>query len=301
MFMRLGRMTSTSLVAATLVVLAVTGVALGYTYTVIFGTPGSDTINESGQPGNFHIYGFQGSDTITAGLGDITLNSKGQPQIDGYDLLYGDGACTATPPNNDSYCEHPAPWLPQPWTDSPSSTDRIMGGVGPDWIIGGGGSNVIAGSQTYDVITAGPHNNTITGGHLGSAIIANHPGAHSTITVLKTLGVKGYDGLYGLPNAVDVYNNTPGDTVTCSSPTNYDVVFADKGDTVKNCYRVYYEAPSFPGSSSGALPLPFPPGMTGIPSSRDTRGAAHRSHASHAKRHRKTKARVTARRGAARR
>jgi Ca2+-binding RTX toxin-like protein len=292
MITRLARLSwkpSLAVAIALTAVTAMTGVAIaGYAYTVVFGTPGNDVINEAGKPGNYHIYAFQGSDAITAGNGNITRDSHGNPQVNGYDLLYGDGKCAYTPQNDDSYCDHPEPWQPQDWTDSPSSTDTITGGVGPDWIVGGGGDNVLKGSQTYDVITGGPHVNTITGGKLGSAIIANHAGAKSTITLPATNGVKGYDGLTGVPNAVDVYNGTAGDVVKCSGPSNRDIVYADRGDVVTNCYKVYYSAPRFPGqatpqtsATSAMSAMTFPPGMGSGAGARDR--AAQRQAKTHKK------------------
>ncbi len=154
MFTNLARGAWKPAVVVAVVALALSGTALAYAFTVVFGTSGNDTINESGRAGNFHIYGFQGSDNLTGGNGNITIVS-GKPVINGYDLIYGDGSCTQTPPGNDSYCSHPAPWLPQPWTDTAGSNDNITGGVGPDWLIGGGGNNTITGSKTYDVIVGG--------------------------------------------------------------------------------------------------------------------------------------------------
>jgi hypothetical protein len=267
MFTRLARLSWKPLVAIAIAITAVTGVALAYTYTVVLGTPGNDAINESGKAGNFHVYAFQGSDTITGGLGHVTTGSHGIPIVNGFDLLYGDGKCSATPPGNDSYCDHPLPWLAQDWTDAATATDTITGGVGPEWAIGGGGSNVIKGSQTYDVITGGPHKNTITGSRLGGAIIGDQPGAQSNITLLATTGKNGYMGLIGIPNFVDVSNGTKGDVVKCSSPSNFDFVWADKGDTVSNCFDVIYSAPVFPPSTNANFPLP--PGMGSSPSRRD--------------------------------
>ncbi len=267
MLTRLARLSWKPLVAIAIATTAFTGVALAYTYTVVFGTPGNDTINESANAGSFHIYAFQGSDAITGGLGNITTDSHGNPIINGFDLIYGDGKCSVTPPGNDSYCDHPLPWLPQDWTDATTATDTITGGVGPEWAIGGGGSNVIKGSQTYDVITGGPHKNTITGSQLGDAIIANQPGAQSNITLLATTGKKGYKGLIGIPNFVNVNNGTKGDVVKCSNPNNYDFVWADKGDTVTNCYDVIYSAPTFAPAQNANFPLP--PGMGSNPNRRD--------------------------------
>ncbi len=267
------RLSAATLAIAVIGMMALTGIVLAYSYTVVFGTSGNDVINEAGKPGNFHIYGFQGSDTITGGSGTIDVVRR-FPVIRGYDLIYGDGECTQTPPGNDSYCVHPFPWLPQPWTDAPTATDTLTGGVGPDWIVGGGGSNVIKGSQTYDVITAGPHQNTITGGALGSAIIAIQPSDVSDITLKRTFGVIGYDGLPGIPNDVDVYGSKGPNTITCASPRNYDVIFANRTDTVRNCWRVIFEPPRFPGvflaHSPSSLPFTFPPGMSGSPTAGDT-------------------------------
>lgn len=290
MITRLARLTWKPSLAVAVALTAMTGLAMAsYAYTVVFGTSGNDVINEAGKPGNYHVYAFQGSDTITAANGNITVDSYGRPHVNGYDYLSGDGKCTYTPPNDDSYCDHPYPWGKQDWTDSTSSTDTISGGVGPDWIVGGGGNNVLKGSQTYDVITGGPHLNTITGGKLGSAIIANQTGAKSTVTLLVTNGVKGYDGLTGVPNSVDVHNGTAGDTVKCASPSNHDTVYADSGDTVTNCYKVYYYAPAFPGqqtqSSSASsfaattTQFPFPPGMQSNSNAGDTAGARHKAKA----------------------
>jgi hypothetical protein len=268
MLKRTSRVAWKPLVAIAIATMVVTGVAFAYAYTVVFGTPGNDVIDESGQPGNFHIYGFQGSDTITGGLGDITTSSNGQPVINGYDIIYGDGECSETPPGNDSYCEHPLPWLPQPWTDAVTDADVLTGGAGPEWVIGGGGNNVITGSQTYDVITGGPHINTIVGSQLGGAIIANQPGADSNIKLLPTTLKRGYKGLIGIPYFVDVYNGrTSGNTIRCFSPANYDFVWANRGDTVINCYKVYYSAPVFPPASNANFALP--PGMGGNPTNRD--------------------------------
>ncbi len=307
MFTNLARGAWKPAVVVAVVALALSGTALAYAFTVVFGTSGNDTINESGRAGNFHIYGFQGSDNLTGGNGNITIVS-GKPVINGYDLIYGDGSCTQTPPGNDSYCSHPAPWLPQPWTDTAGSNDNITGGVGPDWLIGGGGNNTITGSKTYDVIVGGgpsdlaggttvrnPNVNNIVGGLLGSAIIAIQPTDVSTITLKKTTGMVGYDGLVGVPNVVDVYvpnrSSTLGpNTINCASKSNLDLVFANKNDVVNNCFLVIRgAAPVFPGqfatpsvSSSSTPSFTFPPGLGVAPYARDN-GRTHKKVTTHRK------------------
>ncbi len=292
MLKRLARKNWKLTLALAVALTAFGGVAAAYSYTVVYGTPGNDTINESGQAGNFHIYGFQGSDNLTAGNGNITV-VKGKPVINGYDLIYGDGLCSQEIKGNDSYCEVPAPWLPQPWTDTASSNDNLTGGNGPSWLIGGGGSNTIKGSKTYDVIVGGgsngkaggttvanPNVNNITGSALGSAIIAIQTTDVSNITLQKTTGVVGLDGLVGLPNAVDVY--VPGrsstlkpNVITCQGgPKNLDVIFANKNDTVNNCFLVFRGVgPVFPGQfvtptvASTTEAFPWPSALTAINSS----------------------------------
>jgi hypothetical protein len=268
MYSRFARHSLKLAVIAVIAALASAGVALGYSYVVVFGTSGNDVIDESGSTTNVHVYAFQGSDTIT---GSSTSIAGGH--YPGFDWLYGDGQCSQTPPGDDSYCETPGPFEPQPWTDSASSTDTISGGTGPDWIVGGGGNDVITGSRTYDVIVAGPHDNTITGGNLGSTIIETAVGANSTITLKASRGA-GYGGLTGVSNWVDVYNQTPGDKVICSGSTNRDVVFADNGDTSKNCFLTI-SLRCNPTPLCTAIPqrlVRYPPGMGikgGAPVERD--------------------------------
>jgi hypothetical protein len=240
-----------ALIGAPVAAALLTGAALAltsYTYTTVYGTPGPDSINERGQNGNFHIYGFQGSDSINSGNGNITSSG----QINGYDLIYGDGACTMTPPNNDSYCEHPFPWLRQPWTDRSSQGDSINDGNGPSWLIGGGGSNSINAGRTYDVMVGGPHNNSLNASALGSAVIAIYGNGADSINLRRTYpNITGLDGLKGTPNSADVYNPTRSQpaSLNCSSTSNHDVVWANVGDSVNNCYTVYY-----PGATPASCP-----------------------------------------------
>jgi hypothetical protein len=278
----------------------ITAVALAYSYTVIYGTSGSDSLN-AGPTGNLHIYGFQGSDSINGGGGNITVNGSGQPVINGFDLFYGDGQCSQLSQNDDAYCSHPAPWLPQPWTDKSSQSDSINGGVGPDWLIGGGGNDSINGSETYDTIVGGPHNDSLNGGELGSAIIAIY-GISSSLSVRtqKTLGVVGYKGLIGVANSVDIYNpsrKSPA-SVACSGAANKDVVFVNKSDSTSGCYKVYVGvAPCFPDGKTypsgnpctGANPpFAFPlPALGGQPFARDANRTARRHRKSHSTHHRR--------------
>ncbi|MGO9903676.1 MAG: hypothetical protein ACLP0J_29335 [Solirubrobacteraceae bacterium] len=304
MLMRLARRKWKLTAALVVAFTAITGVALAYAYTVVYGTSGNDTINDKGKAGNFHIYGFQGSDNLTAGNGNITIVGS-KPVINGYDLIYGDGLCTQELPGNDSYCEMPAPWLPQPWTDTAGSNDNITGGAGPSILVGGGGNNTITGSKTYDVIvgggpsglaggttTAHPNVNNITGSLLGSAIIAIQPTDVSNITLKKTTLVVGLDGLIGLPNAVDVYVPNRSSTlapnvINCANPSNLDVIFANKNDTVKNCFLVFRGvAPIFPGhfapaNASSTEPFPFPLTALESPSSLLRYGKTHTKASKH--------------------
>jgi hypothetical protein len=269
MYSRIVRHSLKLAVIAAIAVLASAGAALAYSYVVVFGTSGNDVIDESVSTNNVHVYGFQGSDTIT---GSSTSISGGS--YPGFDWLYGDGQCSQTPPGDDSYCETPGPFEPQPWTDSAKSSDTITGGTGPDWIVGGGGNDVITGSRTYDVIVAGPHTNTITAGSLGSTIIETAVGAKSTIALQASRGAS-YGGLAGVFNWVDVYNQTPGDKVSCSNTANRDVVFGDTGDKYKNCFLTISLQCS-PATLCTGIPQRFvryPPGMGlkgGAPAERDT-------------------------------
>ncbi len=311
MLKRLARKNWKLSLALAVALMAFGGAALAYTYTVVYGTSGNDTINESGKAGNFHIYGFQGSDNLTAGNGNITV-VKNVPVINGYDVIYGDGLCTQEIQGNDSYCEMPAPWLPQPWTDTAGSNDSITGGNGPSWLIGGGGNSTIKGSKTYDVIVGGgpsglpggttiakPNVNNITGSALGSAIIAIQPTDVSNITLQKTTGVVGLDGLVGLPNAVDVYvpnrsSKLANNVITCQGGTrNLDIIFANKNDTVSGCAIVFRGiAPIFPGQfvtpaiAKTTEAFPSPVALAGMISSRTPvlkrAGKAHAKATKHA-------------------
>jgi Ca2+-binding RTX toxin-like protein len=290
MIKRLARRVWKPSLAIAVAALAVTSVALAASYTVIFGTSGADNVDKSSASGNFHIYTFQGSDTIKGGKGNITKGILGIPQINGFDELYGDGRCSQTPPGDDSYCDHPSPWLPQDWTDSSGSTDTITGGNGPETVVGGGGNNVLTGSQTYDVISGGPHHNTITGSGLGSSIFANQSGEVSKITLKATTGKVGYQGLIGFPNYVDVYNGGAKDTVICASRLNGDTVYADRGDTITNCAFVFYSKPIYlstaSASSSGSWTAPawMSKSSDRAASHKHKRHAAKKSHKKH-KRH----------------
>ncbi|MGO9903677.1 MAG: hypothetical protein ACLP0J_29340 [Solirubrobacteraceae bacterium] len=292
---------------------AVSGVALAYAYTVVYGTSGNDTINESGKAGNFHIYGFQGSDNLTAGNGNITV-VNGKPVINGYDLIYGDGLCTQELPGNDSYCEMPAPWLPQPWTDTAGSNDNITGGTGPSVSVGGGGNNTIHGSKTYDVIVGGgpsglaggttvanPNVNNIVGSLLGSGVIAIQPTDVSDITLEKTTGVVGVDGLVGVPNSVDVVGSKGPNTINCEGgAANKDVIFANANDTVNNCYQVYRGLkPWFSGPKATiSIPFPFPLAALQNPSSLVRYGKTHTKASKHSsKKHSKKSSKKSAKKG----
>jgi Ca2+-binding RTX toxin-like protein len=183
-----------------LLLTAVSGsVALAATFTVIIGTSGNDTINKAGQPGNYHIYGLAGRDTLTGGLGD--------------NLVVGDGHC---PPGatTDEYCDvAPIPG---------DAGDTLRGGGGNNAIYGGGGPNTIYGGRGHNYIQAGPSRNLIYGGPIGDVINAT---AGSSTTIFPGDG----------PNVID--SRGPGiETIYCSG--SQDTVYADANDIVLDCANV---------------------------------------------------------------
>jgi len=188
-------------------------------WTVIFGTPSNDTINESAVTGNFRIYGFQGKDTLTGGKGES--------------VLVGDGHCPAgtekstiqvipppqgDPENNaDQYCDTDA--------QTGDGGDTLKGGTGNSAIIGGGGPNKLTGGSGDNYIQDGPSQDTIIGGPSSDAINATN--GPSTITPGKSA-------------AIDTVG--PGLSVVNCPKGNNDFVLANKSDTIKGCAHVSYQS-----------------------------------------------------------
>jgi Ca2+-binding RTX toxin-like protein len=174
--------------------------ALAATTTVIIGSSGNDTINESGKTGTFHIYGLVGKDTITGGQGD--------------NLIVGDGHC---PPGatDDQYCDIEEV--------SGDAGDTLRGGGGNNAIFGGGGPNVMYGGAGSNYIEAGPSTNVIYGGQAGDVINARE----GSSTVYAGKG----------QNFIDA-RGAGIDHIYCSG--THDTVYADLNDVVKNCATVHY-------------------------------------------------------------
>lgn len=189
-------------------------------WTVIFGTAGNDTINETGQPGNFRIYGFLGKDTLTGGIGDSVLVGDGhcppgtanQSQITVVLVLPPAG----DPANNaDQYCdEDPI---------AGDGGDKLKGGIGSSAIIGGGGSNRLTGGQSSNYIQDGPSTDLIYGGPSGDVINAtNGPSTIYPGTGTNYIDTRG-------PGVSRVY---------CTGQNDY--VYANTNDQIHACAHVYY-------------------------------------------------------------
>jgi hypothetical protein len=211
--------------ALVIAVLGITTVAFASSqppWTVIFGTPNNDTINESSSTLNYRIYGFQGKNTITGskGAGQNILIGNGQcpPGV-------GDGSTIQVIPppandpenNADQYCNYN-------W-DTGQPGDVLTGGGGITAFFGGGGNNTIVGSKTNsNFVEDGPSTDTITGGNAGDIIDATN----GPSTIHTGTGT----------NAVDVVGSFVS-SVYCGGD---DYVYATHSDHLYNCAHVYYES-----------------------------------------------------------
>jgi len=190
-----------SMLLAVLVIAGTATAALAWnTWTVIIGTSGDDTINQSGKHGNYRIWGLAGNDTLTGGKGD--------------NLIVGDGQCPPGAATDDSYCNI------QEVQGDPG--DTLRGGGGNNAIFAGGGPNKIYGGRGHNYIQAGSATNLIYGGPKNDVIIASK--GSSTI-----YPGKGH-------NFIDAHG--PGiEKIYCSGKRDW--VFADANDVVENCAHVF--------------------------------------------------------------
>jgi RTX calcium-binding nonapeptide repeat (4 copies) len=189
-------------------------------WTVIFGTTGNDTINQTGHAGNYRIYGFLGKDTLTGGTGD--------------NVLVGDGHCPPGTTNEQTIKTVPAPpndpanhsdqYCDVHWS-SGDGGDTLTGGGGNNAIFGGGGPNRLTGGKGNNFIEDGPSHDTIYGGPLGDVIDA----VNGPSTIYPGKGT----------NYIDTVG--PGTSyVYCTGKNDY--VSANQNDVIKNCAHVYYQS-----------------------------------------------------------
>ncbi len=137
------------------------GTALAQSYwTYIFNFDHAATIDASGHPGNFQIWGFGYAKLIVGGQGNNILVGDGRCPP-GFDPGQGDQGKGA---GEDNYCE-----------DAPIRSsgahhvikggrgwNRIYSGYGPDeQLYGGEGPNFIKSAPTFSTIYGGPSGDTI--------------------------------------------------------------------------------------------------------------------------------------------
>ena len=197
-------------------------------WTVVIGTSGNDTINESGNTGNYRIWGLAGHDVLTGSQGS--------------NFIVGDGHCrennnAVTTGQDDEYCDTAEV--------KGDAGDELTGGGGDNVEIGGGGPNVIRGGNGHNTIFAGSATNgtsagtgnLIYGGQHGDAIDA----------------VSGTSAIY--PGAGTNYVDTQGaadhkDYVYCIKGDKGTTVYAKPSDVVQNCAHVSRSNPSRDRASS---------------------------------------------------
>ena len=209
---------------------------------VIFGFEGNDTIDAGlgddlvyGGEDNDLIFGREGEDTLYGDEGDDTIyGGEGDDVIfggDGDDLLYGDEG-------NDQIF-------------GGAGDDRIFGGAGDDTIEGGDGNDSIRGNDGNDLIFGGAGDDTIRGGD-GDDTIYGDEGNDSLI------GGDGNDVIYG-GDGDDVIRGVTGDDLIFGGDGN-DTIFGEDGrDTVYGgAGDDFIDTSSRPGVSNPLPDIGFP-------------------------------------------
>jgi hypothetical protein len=220
-----GKAVRTNLLLAPFAVLALAAPAAAQAenFTVYIGSPGNDVLNESGQAGNFHLWGLGGFNALAGGKGDNELVGNGSCPPSKYDTMGYDNATQQW----DAYC----------------GTGQIKGAPGAV-LVGGGGVNTIIGSGGPNVIASGPDNpssgtgNYIYGGPVGDVIAAMQ--GSSTI----------YPG--GGTNVIDA-RGPDVDYIYCVKGDKNTTVYAEKYDVIVNCAHVVYGNPTLAPSMRPAL------------------------------------------------
>jgi hypothetical protein len=203
--------------------LAAPAAAQAENFTVYIGSPSNDVFNESGQAGNFHLWGLGGFNGLAGGKGD--------------NELVGNGSCPPSKYNTTGYDNATQQW------DSYCDTGPIMGSTGAV-LVGGGGVNTIIGSGGRNVIAAGPDNpssgtgNYIYGGPVGDVIAA----MQGSSTIYPGAGTNVIDARG--PNVDYIY---------CVKGDKNTTVYAEKYDVIVNCAHVIYGNPPFTPSMKPAL------------------------------------------------
>ena len=209
---------------AVLLVMAAPAVAAQMeTWTVLIGSPANDVFNESGQAGNFRIYGLGGFNAEAGGKGD--------------NWLVGNGHCPSSKYNTKGYDNASGEW------DAYCDTGQISGAPGAV-LVGGGGVNTIFGSGGPNVIVAGPDvpstgsGNYIYGGPVADLIAAQQ----GSSTIYPGAGTNYIDARS--PAVDDIY---------CVKGDRNTTVYAEHYDVIVNCAHVYYSNPPSIPSAAPAL------------------------------------------------
>ncbi len=202
----------------TVAALICAGTALANSYwTYIVNFNHAATIDESGQAGNFQIWGLGYAKLIVGGQGNNVLVGDGH-------CLIGSGSGSGSGQGNqgnspDNYCD-----------DAPirgSGRDHVIkGGGGANWIYSGyGPDEQLYGGQGPNFILSAPTSSTIYGGPSGDIIDASQ----GSTTVYAGQG----------RNVIDALSRQI-DYVYCSG--RHDTVFAYRYDVIdKKCAHVIYE------------------------------------------------------------
>jgi hypothetical protein len=192
-------------VAVATAILGGSAVAAGY-WTDIINNSHAATIDESGKPGNYRIWGLGYAKLIVGGEGN--------------NVLVGDGHCRAGSSDAD-YCDTGT-------IAGSGAGHKIVGGGGANAIYSGYGPNeILVGGSGPNYIQSAPTSSTIDGGPDADAIDANQ----GATTIYAG---KGY-------NVIDA-ESPQVDHVYCSG--THDLVYAYRHDVIQGCAHVIYLGPS---------------------------------------------------------
>jgi hypothetical protein len=211
------RVTALTTVAA--VICAGTALAASdWTYIVNFNH--AATIDESGQPGNFQIWGLGYAKLIVGGRGNNVLVGDGR-------CLIGSGPSRTNQTNQSNQSSSPDNYCDDAPIRGSGADHVIKGGGGANWIYSGyGPDEQLYGGQGPNFILSAPTSSTIYGGPSGDTIDASH----GSTTVHAG---QGRNVIVALSRQID--------HVYCSG--RRDTVFAYRYDVIVNCAHVIYERP----------------------------------------------------------
>jgi len=178
------------------------GVAMAdTTFTDVINFNHAPEINESGQTGNYQIWGL--------GYAQIIIGAQGS------NVIVGDGSCPAGSITTE-YCST------APFKGSKSAF-IYANGAGANTIFSGYGPSIIFGGTGPNTITSAPTTSLIFGGNAGDTINAN----------------QGATVIYPGTGTNTIFAESPaGDDVFCSG--KHDTVFAFRIDTISKCANVIY-------------------------------------------------------------